>query len=76
MNPTTALIRDSVRLVAPFFDDFLLKLRVNGNEKKVALDWQQKEATSLSRRGISRRHTPLHLFSDRTSSNPTLHRPS
>jgi predicted ATPase len=36
------LIRDTIRLVAPFFDDFLLKERVSGNERKVSLDWQQK----------------------------------
>jgi predicted ATPase len=37
-----SVIRDTIRLVAPFFDDFLLKEKINGNEKKVALDWRQK----------------------------------
>ncbi len=36
------LIRDTIRTVAPFFDDFLLKERWNGNQSKVALDWRQK----------------------------------
>jgi len=36
------IIRDTIRLIAPFFDDFILKERVRGNDKKVALDWQQK----------------------------------
>jgi len=36
------LIRDTIRLAAPFFDDFLLKDRTNGNERTVALDWRQK----------------------------------
>jgi predicted ATPase len=40
--PDYNLIRDTIRLVAPFFDDFLLKQRKNGNETKVALDWHQK----------------------------------
>ncbi len=40
-----ALIRDTIRLVAPFFDNFLLNERTRGAaglEKKVALDWHQK----------------------------------
>jgi predicted ATPase len=41
-NPEYVLIRDTIRLVAPFFDDFLLKPRKNGNGSKLALDWHQK----------------------------------
>jgi predicted ATPase len=37
-----AFIRDTIRQVAPFFDDFLLKQRINGNGTKVVLDWRQK----------------------------------
>jgi predicted ATPase len=36
------LIRDTVRLVAPFFDDFLLRERAKGKETLVSLDWRQK----------------------------------
>ncbi len=37
-----ALIRDTVRLIAPFFDDFLLRPEEKGGEEKVRLEWQQK----------------------------------
>ena len=36
------LIRDSVRLIAPFFDDFLLRPEVRGFDEKVRLEWTQK----------------------------------
>lgn len=38
------LIRDTVRLVAPFFDDFKLKPRKRGDEQKLRLDWTQKSS--------------------------------
>lgn len=37
-----ALIRDTVRLIAPFFDDFLLEPEEKGGEEKVRLEWHQK----------------------------------
>lgn len=37
-----ALIRDSVRLIAPFFDDFLLRPEERGFEEKIRLEWTQK----------------------------------
>lgn len=36
-------IVNSVRLVAPYFDDFLLTIEHSDSEKKVALDWRQKD---------------------------------
>lgn len=36
-------IVNAVRLVAPYFDDFLLTVDEQGSEKKVALDWRQKD---------------------------------
>jgi predicted ATPase len=36
------LIRDTVRLVAPFFDDFLLRPRQVGPAEKIRLEWRQK----------------------------------
>ena len=36
------LIRDTVRLIAPFFDDFLLEIETMGPEEKVKLGWRQK----------------------------------
>jgi predicted ATPase len=36
------LIRDTVRLIAPFFDDFLLRPLQRGNDELVRLEWQQK----------------------------------
>ncbi len=36
------LIRDTVRLVAPFFDDFLLRPQTKGTNELVRLEWQQK----------------------------------
>ncbi len=37
-----ALIRDAVRLVAPFFDDFKLRPQPNGADETVLLEWTQK----------------------------------
>jgi predicted ATPase len=37
-----ALIRDTVRLIAPFFDDFLLRPVKRGSEEQVRLEWRQK----------------------------------
>lgn len=37
-----ALIRDTVRLIAPFFDDFLLRPQTKGQKEQVRLEWQQK----------------------------------
>jgi predicted ATPase len=36
------LIRDTVRLVAPFLDDFLLRPEERGGEDKIRLEWRQK----------------------------------
>lgn len=36
------LIRDTVRLIAPFFDDFLLRPRTRGTNEQVRLEWLQK----------------------------------
>jgi predicted ATPase len=36
------LIRDTVRLVAPFFDDFQLRPQSNGQDEAVLLEWTQK----------------------------------
>jgi len=36
------LIRDTVRLIAPFFDDFLLEPQEKGGEERVRLEWRQK----------------------------------
>lgn len=36
------LIRDTVRLIAPFFDDFLLRPQMRGTEEQVRLEWRQK----------------------------------
>ncbi len=38
-------IRDTVRLTAPFFDDFRLKPRDEGGESVVALEWLQRGST-------------------------------
>lgn len=36
------LIRDAVRLMAPFFDDFILDSEVKGENEVVRLEWRQK----------------------------------
>ena len=36
------LIRDTVRLIAPFFDDFLLRPQIKGTNELVRLEWRQK----------------------------------
>ena len=36
------LIRETVRLIAPFFDDFLLRPQKRGTDEQVRLEWQQK----------------------------------
>lgn len=36
------LIRDTVRLIAPFFKDFLLRPQARGGLEQVRLEWQQK----------------------------------
>ena len=36
------LIRDTIRLIAPFFDDFLLRPQTKGTNELVRLEWQQK----------------------------------
>ena len=36
------LIRDTVRMIAPFFDDFILEPQTKGPEEKVRLEWRQK----------------------------------
>lgn len=37
-----SLIRDTVRLIAPFFDDFLLRPENRAGEEKLRLEWRQK----------------------------------
>lgn len=37
-----ALIRDTVRLIAPFFDDFRLRLQRRGPDELVRLEWNQR----------------------------------
>lgn len=34
-------LRDAVRLVAPFFDDFLLRPRVSNGDERIRLEWRQ-----------------------------------
>lgn len=41
-NGSYELIRDTVRLIAPFFDDFLLRPQTRGANEQVRLEWQQK----------------------------------
>ena len=36
------LILDTIRLIAPFFDDFILEPEEKGGEKKLILEWRQK----------------------------------
>ena len=36
------LIRDTVRMIAPFIDDFTLENETKGKEEKVRLEWRQK----------------------------------
>ena len=36
------LIRDTVRLIAPFFDDFLLRPQRRGADELIRLEWRQK----------------------------------
>jgi len=36
------LIRDTVQLIAPFFDDFRLRPATKGSSEQVRLEWQQK----------------------------------
>jgi predicted ATPase len=36
------LVRDTVRLVAPFFDDFKFRPQMNGQDEVVLLEWTQK----------------------------------
>ncbi len=37
-----AMIRDTVRLIAPFFDDFLLRPEEKAGDQKLRLEWRQK----------------------------------
>jgi len=39
---TYSLIRDTIRLIAPFFDDFLLRPQERGSEEQIRLEWTQK----------------------------------
>jgi predicted ATPase len=36
------LIRDTVRLIAPFFDDFLSRPQTRGADEQIRLEWRQK----------------------------------
>lgn len=38
-------IRETVQIIAPFFDDFLLLPRKKGDDEHVRLDWRQKGST-------------------------------
>ena len=40
--PAYALIRDTVRLVAPFFDDFFIRVHTRGPAENVLLEWRQR----------------------------------
>lgn len=42
-NSIYKAIVETVRLIAPYFDDFLLTVEEQGTERKVALDWRQKD---------------------------------
>lgn len=37
-----SLVRDTIRLIAPFFDDFLLRIQKKGTEEQVRLEWRQR----------------------------------
>ncbi len=37
-----SLISDTIRLIAPFFDEFLFRPKENGGDEKVRLEWRQK----------------------------------
>ncbi len=37
-----SLVRDTIRLIAPFFDDFILEPEERGGEEKIWLQWTQK----------------------------------
>ncbi len=37
-----SLIRDTIRLIAPFFDDFLLRIMKKGTEEQIRLEWRQR----------------------------------
>ncbi|MFG0333314.1 MAG: AAA family ATPase [Maioricimonas sp. JB049] len=39
---TYELIRDTVRMIAPFFDDFLFRPQTRGGDEQVRLEWNQK----------------------------------
>ena len=41
-GPVYPLIRDTVRLIAPFFDDFRLRSEDRGGEERVRLEWTQR----------------------------------
>lgn len=41
---TYTLIRDTVRLIAPFFDDFLLRPEESGPDEVVRLEWRQRSS--------------------------------
>lgn len=41
-GPVYELVRETIRLIAPFFDDFRLRSEVKGGEEKVRLEWLQK----------------------------------
>ena len=40
-----SLIRDTVRLIAPFFDDFTLRPRKQGDMESLSLEWKQKSSS-------------------------------
>lgn len=41
-QPAYELIRDTIRLAAPFFEDFRLKPRKSGSDEVVLLEWKQR----------------------------------
>lgn len=43
-EPVYEIIRDTVRLVAPFFSDFLLRPRKSNGDEVVLLEWRQKNS--------------------------------
>jgi predicted ATPase len=46
-NASYTLIRDTIRLIAPFFDDFVLEPKMMGPEELVRLEWRQRGSDYL-----------------------------
>jgi predicted ATPase len=46
-NASYGLIRDTIRMIAPFFDDFVLEPKMMGPEELVRLEWRQRGSDYL-----------------------------